>query len=295
MVRKLAVCYGNIRGLFFYFHRKSLGMFSVCALFYGDYPQLAGRLLDSLSPYAHVLDFRFGLNQAGAATRKLLEQWALEHYPHQPVYFYESASGENLGKYPLMRQMLRDRPLAERVMWFDDDSYLDPSAGQEWWDRALAVSRVPLQVGALHLIMQRGRQHEVIVRQPWYGHKPLNARHRFSFVTGGWWIARSEFLLRWDYPFPALYHNGGDSILGELLRQQGQTPSGFPGGLQCHCESCAGRGVLGSAPVVHINVGGRRGRRGLGVVEERYVWADGETHPDLSHHSFTLRVSRYEV
>ncbi len=270
-------------------------MFSVCALLYGDYPALARRLLDSLRVHDQVQDFRLGLNQVGMATRDCVHSWALQQYHRQPVYLYEEANFANLGKYPLMRQMLRDRKVAAKVMWFDDDSYLDPAAGTDWWQQAAQVSRGKTQVGSIHRIMQRTRQHEVIVRQPWFTGKPINHRHRFEFATGGWWIADSSFLLRWDYPFPALHHNGGDSILGELIRQQGGTLGKFPGGIQCHCESCVGTGKHDGKPVVHINVGGRKGRRGIGVRDERYVWADGNPEPDLAHQNFDMRVTRYEV
>lgn len=264
-------------------------------MFYGDYPDLAWRLLNSFQQYEHVQDFRFGLNQIGTKTRDHLNSWALQHYHRTPVYFYEDANGTNLGKYPLMRQMLRDRPLAKRVMWFDDDSYIDAAGGSNWWHRAAEASRNKTQIGAIHIIVQRSHQHEVIARQPWFTRKPINHRHRFEFATGGWWIADSAFLLKWDYPFPALHHNGGDSILGELIRQQSGKLGKFPGGLQCHCESCVGNGKHAGKPVVHINVGGRKGRRGLGTLDEYYVWSDGNFTPSLTHQDFDMKVSRYEI
>ena len=51
-------------------------MFSVCTVLYGDYPQLAERLLDSLKLRAHVQDFRIGLNAVSGRTRELVETWA---------------------------------------------------------------------------------------------------------------------------------------------------------------------------------------------------------------------------
>jgi len=270
-------------------------MFSVCALFYGDYPDLAKRLLDSLKVNAHVQDFRLGLNQVGQRTLDYIHSWALQQHHQQKVYIYSEVNGANIGKYPLMRQMLRDRAVASRVMWFDDDSYVDPAAGKEWWNLAHEISRNKLQVGAVHLITQRNKQYEVIQQQPWFTGKAINAKHRFQFATGGWWIADSAFLLRWDYPFPALYHNGGDSILGELVRQQGHTVTRFHGGVQCHCESCLRHGTAQCKPVVHINVGGRKGRRGIGVQNERYIWADGNPCPPLTHQNFNMKVSRYEI
>lgn len=267
-------------------------MFSVCVLLYGDYPELARRTLESIEAADEIADFRIGMNACSQQTREFVHTWALRRFHYRPVYLYEDAANRNLGKYPLMRQMLRDRTCADRIMWFDDDTFID--ADKSWWTLADRVSRNRTQVGAIHTIMQRKRQHEVIRQQPWYAGKLVNEKHRFQFVTGGWWIANTAFLLQWDYPFPAIHHNGGDSILGELIRQQGGTMVGFPQGAQCHCENCRRPLVLGARPVVHINVGGRKGRRGMGVKDERYVWADGDSCPCLLHQSFELKITRYE-
>jgi hypothetical protein len=270
-------------------------MFSICTVLYGDYPQLAQRLLDSWKLRAHVQDFRIGLNAVGDKTRKLVETWAKSQVRREPVYVYEAVNADNLGKYPLMRAMFYDRPLASRVMWFDDDSFLDQSVGVPWWDTVLVSSLQVTQLGAVHQIRQRHMQHAVIRQQPWYTGKPVDDRHLFRFVTGGWWVADSAFIQKWDYPFPALYHNGGDSILGELIRQQSGILVHFTPHIRCHCESCAAKPVLEDMPVAHINVGGRKGRRGIGVTQENYVWADGCTQPSLEHQNFDLKVQRYEV
>ena len=270
-------------------------MFSICATIYGDYPQLAAKLLDSIAVNAHVADIRLGLNSVSSATSSFVHSWAMSQMRAQPVFIFEPADNANVGKYPLMRQMFRYGDIASKIMWFDDDSYVDPSAGVDWWHSAHAVSKSNIQVGAVHSIMQRGRQHEVIKQQLWYQGRVLNSRHRYRFVTGGWWIADSAFLLKWDYPFPALHHNGGDSILGELLRQQYITPGQFHNGMQCHCEACSKKGISLDRPVVHINVGGRKGRRGIGVRDENYVWSDGNPTPDLNHQNFNVKVYRYEV
>ena len=180
-------------------------------------------------------------------------------------------------------------------MWFDDDSYA-PHGDPGWWDRAAAhwASRPSdcVQTGVLHKIRQRGLQFDGIRQQPWYRGKTVSSGSLFTFVTGGWWIADRGFLRRWDYPFPALHHNGGDSILGELIRQQNQVM--LPAGslAACGCESCVSRAVAPRLPVVHVNVGGRKGRRGLGVSNERYVWEDGRVPADLQHQNFELRVVR---
>lgn len=270
-------------------------MFSVCAVLYGDYLPLAEKLLESLRVNAHVEDIRLGLNSVSVETRDYVHHWAMEQMRSQPVFIFEPTGNANVGKYPLMRQMFRYGDIADRIMWFDDDSYIDMAAGIAWWNDADQISRKATQVGAIHSIIQRSKQFEVIQRQPWFSGKPVNGRHRYRFITGGWWIGKSDFLLRWDYPFPDLYHNGGDSILGELLRQRNQPLQGFPGRMQCHCEACSKKGVRFDQPVVHINVGGRGGRRGIGVSGEKYVWADGNPNPSRDHQHFDLKVYRYEV
>jgi hypothetical protein len=270
-------------------------MFSVCAVLYGDHLPLAVKLLESLRVNAHVADIRLGLNSVSSATHQYVHSWALDQMQAQPVFIFEPEDNQNIGKYPLMRQMFHYGEMGDKIMWFDDDSYVDPVAGIQWWNNAHSVSYQQVQVGAIHVIMQRGRQHEVIARQPWFKGKVINARHRYKFITGGWWIGDTAFIKRWDYPFPALYHNGGDSILGELLRQQGAALGQFHNGMKCYCESCSKQGIQPDRPVVHINVGGRSGRRGIGTKDEKYVWADGNLTPSLDHQHFDLKVYRYEV
>ena len=267
-------------------------MFSVCATFYGDYPALAEKLLNSLKITAHVQDIRLGLNAVSKQVHDYVESWAVQQMPAYPIYLYEDKYGGNLGKYPLMRQMFKDRKLADKVMWFDDDSFL-AAVSVDWWDTVLALSQKYTQVGALHSILQKRRQYEVIMKQPWFTGKSVNVHHRYKFSTGGWWVADAEFLTKWDYPFVALHHNGGDSILGELIRQQGGSLGEFPQGTQCYCEGCV-RNKIKLNSVVRINVGGRKGRRGLGATSEHYLWEDGDENPSLEHQTFELKIARYE-
>lgn len=276
---------------------------SVCALFYGDYPALASRLLDSLivsgpQPDA-LMDIRFGLNAVGRATRDLIFDFCGRRMLSAPCYVYEPYV--NVGKYPLMRRMFYDvkRPLGPQVMWFDDDSYLCDCRAA-WWN-GLAFSLQPARVamvGAVHCISPRGRQFEGIRQQPWYTGSGLKTgfdnRERFQFATGAWWVGKTDFITCWNYPFPEVFHNGGDSILGELVRQQQRTIVHPGDALCCHCEACLKRPRPPDRGRVHINVGGRRGRRGLGVAlkEEVYPWQNYEPGKpvDLSHHDFNCQV-----
>ena len=245
-------------------------MFSVCAILYGDYPNLAKDLLSSFRHTAHIQDIRLGLNAVSRETKEYVEGWATKQMRSCPVYLYEEEQGKNLGKYPLMRQMFKDRQLAAKTMWFDDDSFLDATY-TDWWDKALVMSQQYTQVGSLHKQVQHGRQHEVVIKQPWFTGKLFNARSLYVFATGGWWIADTAFLAKWDYPFPGLYHKG----------------------LQCYCEHCQKPNIKLNA-VVRINVGGRSGRRGLGKTDEQILWKDGNATPSLEHQAFNLKITRYE-
>jgi hypothetical protein len=267
-------------------------MFSVCAILYGDYPNLAKDLLSSFRYTAHIQDIRLGLNAVSKETKEYVEGWATKQMKSCPVYLYEEEQGKNLGKYPLMRQMFKDRQLASKTMWFDDDSFLDATY-TDWWDKALILSKQHTQVGALHKMVQHGRQHEVVIKQPWFTGKPFNARSLYVFATGGWWVADTAFLAKWDYPFADLYHNGGDSILGEVVRQQGGSLGEYHKGVQCYCENCQKTNIKLNA-VVRINVGGRSGRRGIGKTDEQVLWKDGNVNPSLAHQSFELKITRYE-
>ncbi len=267
-------------------------MFSVCAIFYGDYLALAEKLLTSLKIMAHVQDVRLGLNAVSSQVRDYVNTWALQQMSAYPVYIYEDEHSNNLGKYPLMRQMFKDKKLATKIMWFDDDSFLD-EVSIAWWDTALMLGQQHTQVGALHSIAQKGKQYEGITQQSWFTGKPVNVHHRYKFATGGWWIADTAFLTKWDYPFTAIHHNGGDSILGELIRQQGGSLGEFSKGVQCHCEGCLkNKTKLNS--VVRINVGGRKGRRGLGTLVEHYPWEDGNVNSPINYQTFDLKITRYE-
>jgi hypothetical protein len=197
---------------------------SVCLLVYGDHPRLAAQALGSIARTAHwplVADVRIGFNEASQRARQTVG--ALLDSIGVPVYVVQEESNRNVGKYPLMRRMFYDvalPPLAESLMWFDDDSHVVSSAVSGWW---LAVADVAAHydlVGAYHRIMMRAQQHVGINQQPWCV-KPIARPRLFRFMTGGWWLCRSALLKRWGYPFPEIHHNGGDTMLGELAHQQG--------------------------------------------------------------------------
>lgn len=266
-------------------------MFTVCVLLYGNYPDLAKRVLDSLSSTRFVLCVKIGLNAVSETTASFVHDWAVQKSLDTPTWVYQPDGNKNVGKYPLMRRMFKELPTSH-VMWFDDDSYL-VDANETWWQVMYNAAKRYDVYGCIHCIRQRGKQYAAIPRQPWYTGKAVPSNHFYKFATGGWWIGDVLFLQKWDYPFAGLHHNGGDSILGELVRQQ-NARLGRPSTLQatCHCEACC-KEKLSDISGVHVNLGGRAGRRGIGVTGERYIFADGEPFPPTSHQDFETNITFY--
>lgn len=203
---------------------------TVCVLLYGPHTDLAYRCLESLRPLWQQssvrCELRLGLNTVTAETRQVISE-ALRPSKSMkvPPDTLTVEPEANIGKYPLMRQMFcaQGQPiLSPHVMWFDDDSFLELQEGHAaaWLQQIQNHLATSVQLGAVYTQAFVGQQAQWVQDQPWYtGKTPFGRKMRF--VTGGWWAARVDDLRRCDYPWPTLYHNGGDHMLGELWHQQG--------------------------------------------------------------------------
>lgn len=188
---------------------------TVCVLLFGDYPELAERCLRSIADTIPVadMDLRIGLNSVSARVRDWVYAWAGSAIIIR--------SDQNIRKYPMMRRLFYDFPIrTDRVMWFDDDSAIQPAGDPGWLDRVLAAAADATVMGGVYTQPWFGQQRGWVQRQPWYTGLPTTRSPRVKFVTGGWWVADTKFLRKWDYPWPSLLHNGGDALLGELVAQQ---------------------------------------------------------------------------
>jgi hypothetical protein len=262
----------------------------VCALCYGDHPELAERVLGSIVgslPAGLDAELRVGCNRVSAATAAVIARW-LSRAPVPAATFAEPA-GRNVGKYPLARRLLygpdqtvlppRDVSPGALVMWFDDDSFV--TGGAAFWPRALHAIRDADLVGVPYYYVNRGQgldrgQRTAIARQPWFAGTALPPKHPVRFPQGGWWLGRLDFLARWNYPFPALFHNGGDVLLGELLRQRGRFADHH-------------WGVVTNADALGRESKARR--RGL---DTRPLWSDSAPATDeRALHDFRVVVTRY--
>ncbi len=214
-------------------------MFSVCVLTFGDQHRLFRRCLGSIvkAMDKHVVaELRIGLNDVTAAVDSVLHGFMAEL--SVPVTTYRTTN--NCGKYQLMRRML-DQPAlcGHRVMWFDDDSFIRNDRSG-WFSLVQKVSDDADLLGSVYTIrlpeLFTESQRQRVTEQPWYTGKPVDGKYVPSFCTGGWWVAREDFLKKWSYPFPELYHNGGDVVLGELCRQQGAVMRHFNSGVAINAD-----------------------------------------------------------
>jgi len=260
-------------------------MFSVCVLLYGSHADLARRVLLSLIQHANwkfIADVRIGLNACGEETCTTVDLLGGTIKKLCPLITY--TPDRNVGKYPLMRRMFYDtaNPVAENVMWFDDDSYLLGTNKYVFEVVSTYLSKNHISggstvVGARYTMGLMGNQHLGINAQPWCV-TPVNRHHVFTFPQGAWWAARTSFLHEWNYPFPELHHTAGDRILGELLEQRGRHLVNYRQGIAINADD-AGR--ESKAP--------RRGESG----KIEALWADYRPGPpDLSHQKFDCEITR---
>jgi GT2 family glycosyltransferase len=207
---------------------------TVCALFYGNWPFLCRRFLDSLYRWTDPAAFqlRAGMNAVCAETRQLLMA-AQQRFGN--ITFYESK--RNLYKCRMMRRMLHAPPLdTEWMVWFDDDSHV---TSPRWiLDLLMQMERCPEAelFGSLHFVDVCPELERSIASALWYKgvsmrQGEVSGRKTIVFPVGGFWAVRSERLLQINWPDRRLQHFEDDYLMGEALRQQGVRMADFKSGV----------------------------------------------------------------
>ncbi len=197
----------------------------VHALLYGDHPELHERLLDGFRrAVPERVPVRLWCNQPGASSLRLLEA---RRRPGWTVTLRE----DNVPKYAAMRAMFGELAGEDWVVWFDDDSWIEAA---DWYPVMLDAIRPPevcyvgQRWGAHHL----EGQWDFVRAAPWFRglEPPLHeGKPAVWFAQGAYWWLRSDLRRAIDWPDPRLRHNGGDTLLGEAVRQQGRalTPCAY--------------------------------------------------------------------
>ncbi len=203
---------------------------TICVLCYGPYVDLHKRCLDSImngTPLEHY-KLRLGLNEVCQETKDYIYGQVQNALQDRLTVF---DSPENIMKYPMMRRMFfdQDRPIDTRwVVWFDDDSYVTAPDWLQRLSHAMAdYEQTHVMFGKRYFWHLRGNQEQWIKQAEWYTGLPIKIdrqhgnRLKVDFATGGWWAIPFEWLRKMNWPDPRIYHNGGDVMMGEALRQQG--------------------------------------------------------------------------
>jgi len=216
--------------------------FTVCCLLYGDYPTLAERLLESLCRpgWFPWFKLRIGWNNLSRSSADVL----LKYVDKLAVPLEVCTSGEApFYKYPTMRKLFAAKEISTPyVMWFDDDSYIMPTAGDDWFANVAQKMGKHDMIGAPYFKSPEGAQLPFWAAQSWYTGKPWKTtgmRRKVDFITGGWWTIWGGILRQFDWPSPSLEHNGGDVMLGALLHQQGKRLGKFTEHLGINCDTSA--------------------------------------------------------
>ena len=229
---------------------------TILVLLYGKYHNLHRRCLESIrNTVPPETPIRVGLNEVCDKTLEWLERGGLAEQtflpgtlkkgcasagivqersmPHLGRVTFFSSGNENIKKYPMMRRMLYEAPAIQTpwIVWFDDDTFVDDNS--PWWDAVERTSKNAKDVylGETWFIHYKKAQWNFITGRPWYCNKPpevINGRPGIHFHTGGFVAAKHATLKRLNWPDETLLHNGGDFLLSEALRQQGESRTAIP-------------------------------------------------------------------
>jgi hypothetical protein len=194
----------------------------ICVLFYGaedKHFKLAQRVLNEPMRClaGRNVEFRFGCNAIGADTTSFLQRQIADHFRRAMMFH----SAQNIMKYPMMRTMFHEPRIAAPVtMWFDHDSYLNPTDGDvhDWFDRVIKQVNGCNLVGSVQKAKLPDEQLAWAEKQPWFNPEQNNTY--LPYVISGWWAIKTELLWRFDFPSPEFQQKTGDRILGAALKHQ---------------------------------------------------------------------------
>jgi hypothetical protein len=138
-------------------------------------------------------------------------------------------SSENTPKYVAMREMFAMAKAYEPLewyVWFDDDSWIE---APDWFDHMQKYiekrkGENVCYIGQSWIVHHLPGQWEFITQAKWYKGKPsqiLRSKPGVEFAQGAYWWLRRDVADLIDWPDERLKHNGGDTLLGEAIRQQG--------------------------------------------------------------------------
>lgn len=232
---------------------------TIYGLLYGNYHALHQRLVDSLIKHTPAAEAEIVLwcNTVCEATKEMLRKHAARVH-----YFF---SDENVPKYEVMRKLFRKDhpPTAPWIVWFDDDSYIEKP---DWWKKTRQfieqrASENICYVGQRWYVHYLPGQEEFIKESKWYRGVPFGmhpTRRRgvtkvgILFATGGYVWLRTDVMEQLCWPDDRLVHNGGDTLLGEAIRQQGLALHNYSYGVAVNKAKRRGRSDRPAGSTVNV-------------------------------------------
>ena len=130
----------------------------------------------------------------------------------------------------MLRQMI-ELSQTPYVLVMDDDTHVRPG----WLESLVAFIRtsMPFDLAGKHYFWDRSPMYQRAVEQrPWWRGRefiPPAQRGRIRFCTGGFYLARTEFLRRHDYPDRGMVIQYDDTMLADLVYQVGGVLLEMPG------------------------------------------------------------------
>lgn len=230
---------------------------TIYVLCYGDYAELHRRVMNSLSEFlprhGNLVDENecrvvVWCNQV-SSDGLLAIRSAANSIGHCKVIQHHG----NMPKYQVMRTLWRTedtRPKSKWVLWLDDDTYITKP---DWWAKTRAfLGSTPdaCYVGQRWYVHHLEGQWDFIKAAKWFkGAEPemLPTRKKgvkkpgIWFMTGGYVWLKTDLIDRLDWPDERLVHNGGDTLLGEAVRQQGLPRHRFDYGVAVNKAKRRGR------------------------------------------------------
>lgn len=210
-----------------------------CCILYGEYPDMHRRFLRGLTALPADVPVFIGLNAVGAASLAAMEHMTgiprtvadTDEHAEYGKYRVFTHKNRNDYKYPVMRRMFSQ--MGDRwSLWLDDDTMVPPDPA--WWHYLTdAMDRGVDYTGVEYSMRYQGKQLEFIRSRHWYRGVPPKMHGRvpvFTFYTGSFWALSVKARRLLDWPDPLLRHNGGDTLLGEAVRQNSLLREPFP----CH-------------------------------------------------------------
>ncbi len=186
---------------------------------YGDFPDYSLRAVESVLDGCREQEYELlvGCNSCCASTIKALRLLADSGKIDALI-----ESRRNLNKDRMMR-LLIDLAAHPYVLWIDDDSHVLPG-----WAELLQefISRcAPFDCAGHIFYWHKDDEYRAFLRQrPWYlGEnaylKIPDHQQRTWFATGGFFLARTEFLRKHDFPDRGMLKRHDDILLGDLISQ----------------------------------------------------------------------------